>query len=432
MTNELLTRRALLCSAAAMAGLAGSGVSPSAFAQSEVRLRMFWWGAKERADRTERANQLFQKKNPGVTITGETLGWGDYWPRVATQVAGRNAADVLQMDYRYIFEYARRGALLPLDEFMPATLNLGDFSKFSIDSGKVDGKLYGVAFGLNSVAMIYDKEFIQSLGLKEPSWDMSWAALGDLAVEITKAAKRPGYFGMPDAGRYEPALDVWVRQRGKVLYTDAGKLGFDEADMTEWFAFWSDLRKRGGAAAPEVQALDQGEIDTALLTQGKSAIAFANSNQLVGYQAVSKSKLGMTMYPNGGAGAKPGQYLKPAMQLSVSARSKEPKAAVQVVDFFMNDKDANLILGVERGVPASSAVRAAVEPSLDDLGKAMAQYVAFVSDKVGPLPAPPPTGAGEIQSVLRRVNEQIGFGRQSPAEGAKQFVTEAKAILARG
>jgi multiple sugar transport system substrate-binding protein len=430
MATGLVGRRALL--AAGFGALALSAGGARLASAQDKRLRMFWWGAKERADRTEKANQLFQKKYPGIAITGETLGWGDYWPRVATQVAGRNAADVLQMDYRYIFEYARRGALLPLDEFVPATLNLGDFSKFSIDSGKVDGKLYGVAFGLNSVAMIYDKEFIQSLGLKEPRWDMTWAELGDLAVEITKAAKRPGYFGMPDVGRYEPALDVWVRQRGKVLYTEDGKLGFDEADMTEWFAFWNELRKRGGAAAPDVQALDMGEIDTALLTQGKSAIAFANSNQLVGYQAVSKSKLGMTMYPSGGPGAKPGQYLKPAMQLSVSARSKEPKAAVQVVDFFMNDKDANLVLGVERGVPASSSVRAAVEPTLDELGKSMAQYVAFISDKVGPLPAPPPTGAGEIQSVLRRVNEQIGFGRQSPAEGAKQFVTEAKAILARG
>jgi multiple sugar transport system substrate-binding protein len=431
MMKPTLTRRSVLSSAGAMVGLAAFGAS-AAVAQAEVQLRMFWWGAKERADRTEKANQLFQKTHPGVVITGETLGWGDYWPRVATQVAGRNVADVLQMDYRYIFEYARRGALLPLDEFMPATLNLGDFSKFAIDSGKVDGKLYGVSLGLNSVATIYDKAFIQSLGLKEPSWDMSWAELGDLATEITKAAKRPGYFGMPDAGRYEPALDVWVRQRGKVLYTDDAKLGFDEADMTEWFAFWSELRKRGGAAAPDVQALDQGEIDSALLTQGKSAIAFANSNQLVGYQAVSKSKLGMTMYPSGGAGAKPGQYLKPAMLWSVSARTKEPKAAVQVVDFYMNDKEANLLLGVERGVPASAAVRAAVEPTLDELGKSMAQFVAFISDKVGPLPAPPPAGAGEIQSVLRRVNEQIGFGRQSPADGAKQFVTEAKAILARG
>jgi multiple sugar transport system substrate-binding protein len=430
MRSTLVTRRALLHSAAATAALAGLGAP--ALAQSEIKLRMFWWGAKERADRTEKANQLFQKKHPGIAITGETLGWSDYWPRVATQVAGRNAADVLQMDYRYIFEYARRGALLPLDEFMPATLNLGDFSKFAIDSGKVDGKIYGVSLGLNSVALIYDKALIQSLGLTEPRWDMGWAALGDLAAEITKVAKRPGYFGMPDVGRYEPALDVWVRQRGKVLYTDDGKLGFDEADMTEWFAFWSDLRKRGAAAAPDVQALDMGEIDTALLTQGKSAMAFANSNQLVGYQAVSKSKLGMAMYPSGGAGAKPGQYLKPAMLWSVSARSKEPKAAVQVVDFYMNDKDGNLILGVERGVPASAAVRAAVEPGLDERGKAMAQYVAFISDKVGPLPAPPPTGAGEIQAVLRRVNEQIGFNRQTPAEGAKQFVTEAKAILARG
>ena len=431
MTAASLTRRSLIKSAGALAGLATLGASATT-AHAEVQLRMFWWGAKERADRTEKANQLFQKRNPGIAITGETLGWGDYWPRVATQVAGRNVADVLQMDYRYIFEYARRGALLPLDEYVPATLNLGDFSKFAVDSGKVDGKIYGVSLGLNSVAAIYDKAFIQSLGLKEPSWDTSWAELGDLAAEITKATKRPGYFGMPDAGRYEPALDVWVRQRGKVLYTDDGKLGFDEKDMTEWFAFWSELRKRGAAAAPDVQALDMGEIDTSLLTQGKCAMAFANSNQLVGYQAVSKSKLGMTMYPSGGAGAKPGQYLKPAMLWSVSARTKEPKASVQVVDFYMNDKEANLLLGVERGVPASASVRAAVEPTLDELGKTMVQYVAFISDKVGPLPAPPPAGAGEIQSVLRRVNEQIGFGRQSPAEGAKQFVTEAKAILARG
>jgi pectin-derived oligosaccharide transport system substrate-binding protein len=33
---------------------------------------------------------------------------------------------------------------------------------------------------------------------------------------------------------------------------------------------------------------------------------------------------------------------------------------------------------------------------------------------------------------LRRVNEQVGFGKLSVADGAKQFVTEAKAILARG
>ena len=336
------------------------------------------------------------------------------------------------MDYRYIFEYARRGALLPLDDYVPKALNLTDFSPAAVDSGKVDGKIYGVSLGLNSTAMVYDKALIQSLGLKEPVWQMTWKEIGDLAVEITKAAKRDGFTGMQDGGRDEPLLEVWLAQRGKSLYTAEGKLGYDDKDMAEWFAFWSDLRKRGGCAAPDTQALDRGEIDSNLLTLGKVAMAFAHSNQLVGFQAINKSKLGLSTFPDGGQGAKPGQYLKPAMLWSVSAQSKQPEAAVKLVNFFVADLEAGKLLGVERGVPPSSAVRNAVTPTLDELGRAMADYITLISDKVGPLPPPPPRGAGEIQTVLRRVNEQVGFGRLSPADGAKQFVAEATAILARG
>jgi multiple sugar transport system substrate-binding protein len=420
----------MLKAGAAAAALGALG-SP-AFAQADTRLRMFWWGSRERAERTEKTNRLYQEKNPGVTITGETLGWTDYWPRLATQTAGRNAPDVIQMDYRYIYEYARRGALLPLDPFVGKGLDLSDFSEAAVDSGKVDRKIYGVSLGLNSTAMMFDQGLITSLGLKPPTYDMSWAQVGELALEITKAARRPGFFGLFDGGRFEPGLEVWLRQRGKALYTDDGKLGFDVADIGDWLGFWQDLRKRGAAASPEVAALDMGEIDTSLLTVGKAAMVCAHSNQLVGFQAVVKSKLGMTMYPSGGAGAKYGQYLKPSMLLSVSARTRYPEAAVKVLDFYVANTDAGMILGVERGVPASATVRKAVEPTLDELGNAMASYVAFVSDKVSPLPAPPPQGAGEIQSVLRRVNEQIGFARLSVADGAKQFIAEANAVLARG
>jgi multiple sugar transport system substrate-binding protein len=424
------TRRSILKAGAAVAALGALG--GRGIAQSETRLRMFWWGSRERAERTDKTNRLYQDKNPGVTITGETLGWADYWPRLATQTAGRNAPDVIQMDYRYIYEYARRGALLALDPFVGKGLDLGDFSAAAIDSGKVDGKIYGVSLGLNSTAMMFDQGLIVSLGLKPPTHDMTWAQVGELALEITRAAKRPGFFGLFDGGRYEPALEVWLRQRGKALYTDDGKLGFDVTDIGEWLAFWQDLRKRGAIASAEVAALDMGELDTSLLTVGKTAMVFAHSNQLVGFQALVKSKLGMTMYPSGGTGAKYGQYLKPSMLLSVYARTRQPEAAVKLVDFYVASKDAGMILGVERGVPASAAVRKAVEPTLDELGNAMASYVAFVSDKVSALPVPPPQGAGEIQTVLRRVNEQIGFGRLSVADGAKQFIAEATAVLARG
>src|SRR5262249_20311281 len=135
------------------------------------------------------------------------------------------------------------------------------------------------SLGLNSTSLIYDKALIESLGLKQPVWNTTWKAIGDLAVEIAKAAKRDGFWGISDGGRVEPALEVWLGQRGKSLYTEVGKLGFDEKDIGEWFAFWADLRKRGGCAPPDVQALDHEEIDSSLLTTGKAAIAFAHSNQ---------------------------------------------------------------------------------------------------------------------------------------------------------
>ena len=64
------TRRSILKAGAAVATLGALG--GRAIAQSEIRLRMFWWGSRERAERTEKTNRLYQDKNPGVTITDVT------------------------------------------------------------------------------------------------------------------------------------------------------------------------------------------------------------------------------------------------------------------------------------------------------------------------------------------------------------------------
>ena len=207
------------------------------------------------------------------------------------------------MDYRYIYEYARRGALLPLDPFVAKGLDLGDFSEAAIDSGKVDRKIYGVSLGLQLDRHDVRPGADRFLGLKPPTHrhDLG-AGRRARAARSPRPRSGPASSACSTAARYEPALEVWLRQRGKALYTDDGKLGFDATDIGEWFAFWHDLRKRGAIASAEVAALDMGELDTSLLTVGKTAMVFAHSNQLVGFQALVKSKLGMTMYPSGGAG----------------------------------------------------------------------------------------------------------------------------------
>ena len=80
-------------------------------------LRLTFWGGQARADRTYAVTDLY-KAAKGTDVEGEFLAWNDYWPKLATQTAGGNAPDVIQMDYRYIVEYAKRNAIAPLDEFV--------------------------------------------------------------------------------------------------------------------------------------------------------------------------------------------------------------------------------------------------------------------------------------------------------------------------
>lgn len=426
-----LTRRGLLAAGSGAAALAVAGGLP-AMAQAQKRVRMYWWGSKERADRTLKANQLYTAANAGTAIEGETLGWGDYWPRMATQAAGRNLPDVIQMDYRYIFEYARRGALLALDEQVGKALQIADFGKDNIDCGRVDGKLYGINLGMNSSTVLYARDLYAQAGLKAPTHETTWKDFAALSAELTKAAKKDGFFGSADGGGVEPAFEGWLRQRGKNLYTPDEKLGFTAEDASEWFALWDDMRKSKACVPADVQALDKLSPESSMLTLGRAAVAFAHSNQLVAYQALNQQKLAMTMYPSAGAGSKPGQYMKPSMFWSVASTSRNPEDAAKIVNFYVTATDGAKAIGVERGVPASAGTRKAISGDLDELGKAMSDYISFIADKVGALPPPPPKGAGEIQFVLKRINEEVGFGKTKVADAGKAMVTESASILARG
>ncbi|MEJ2019889.1 MAG: extracellular solute-binding protein, partial [Maritimibacter sp.] len=125
-------------------------LSSGVFAAGSVDIRAVWWGGDERGRRTNAAIKAFMNANPGISVEAETMGWDDYWARLATQVAGGNAPDFIQMDYRYMAEYARRGAIRPLDNYLGNELQIEDFGAANLESCSVDGKLYGGNVGVNS------------------------------------------------------------------------------------------------------------------------------------------------------------------------------------------------------------------------------------------------------------------------------------------
>ncbi|GAB3979662.1 hypothetical protein GCM10027615_56550 [Plantactinospora veratri] len=95
---------ALVCLGALLAGC-GGGDSESGTAT----LRYSWWGNADRAELMKQAIALFESKNPGVKVTPSFQEYEAYWQKMATETAGGNAPDVLQMDFSYLREYADRG-----------------------------------------------------------------------------------------------------------------------------------------------------------------------------------------------------------------------------------------------------------------------------------------------------------------------------------
>lgn len=428
MTNRI-DRRQFLLGSSALVAVGAAGVMP-AWAQ-DSNLRLTFWGGQARADRTYGVTDLYTGANGG-SIEGEFLAWNDYWPKLATQTAGGNAPDLIQMDYRYIVEYAKRNAIAPLDEYVGGTLKLDDFDADQLEGGKVDGKLFGVSLGANSVATLINTAAFAEAGVEAPTNAWTYDDIMTKGEAFAAANIRGGMKMMTDSSGTEPMLDNWLRQKGLALYTAEGKLGFGEAEMVEWFTMWNKFRDAGVIVGAEDQALDTGPLETTMLVTGKAALMPSNSNQLVGYQALLQDKLDMAGYPRLAAGVGGGHYRKPSMFFSVAGSSANKEAAAAFLNYFVNDIEAGKILGVERGIPCSAAVRDAVAPTLDEANQIALNFVANLGDLLGDLPPPPPAAAGEIDiSLLRTLSQEVAFGARSPEDAGAYFVTEATAILER-
>jgi len=417
----------------AFGGLLGGTVAASALLGGRALaqggdVRLIWWGNPERDKRTNAVVDLYMQQT-GNSVVPETYAWGDYWQKLATQAAGGNLPDVIQMDYRFIFEYARRGQLAAMDEFVGNQLQLGDFDPNQMESGKVDGKLYGVSMGANSMTHVYNKTMLDKIGFELPD-STKWTTDDYVAIGKELKDQLPeGVYFSENMGIQEPRLQTWVRSRGKDLYNAEGQLAFDVEDMVDYFEYWKMMQDEGLTPPADLQAQDSGKMEERMHVIGRSLFGFIHSNQLVANQNLMEDEIEIVMIPN--AGDKPGQYLKPSMFLSMSESSSDKAAAAELLNYFITNEDANDILLIERGVTGDASIRERILPDLTETEQKIIRYLDLVSTWVGPLPPPPPQNAGEIDRALRPAWESVAFGQIDPEKGAVEFYENAKRILER-
>jgi multiple sugar transport system substrate-binding protein len=396
-----------------------------------VTLRFSWWGSDTRHTATQKVIDLYESKNPDVKIEGDYVAWADYWDRLATGVAGGNSPDIIQMESRYVREYADRGALADLTPFLGSTISDADLDPSVAKIGEIDGKNYAIPTGVNIYAIVANPTVLQAAKTPPPddkTW--TWDQFLQTAAQVTKASPK-GTYGVQNMGYVDAGLEVFARQKGESIYGPDGKLAISDATLKEWFNLI--IRSRDTGAEPpasvsvEVQA---GGVDQSLIATGKGAFGTWWTNELPALTEGAKTDLSLMRFPGESAGSQPGMFLKPAMFYSVGGKSKHQEEAAKFVDFLVNDPEAAKIILSDRGMPVNLKNREAIVPTLEAADQKSAAFIKEVEGSVSEPPPLPPKGAGEVNTVIQQINEQVLFNRLSVDDAVKQFRSQAEAAIA--
>ncbi|WP_433297363.1 ABC transporter substrate-binding protein [Pseudonocardia sp. CA-142604] len=408
--------------------LAACGMGPGA--SDSVRFSSY--GDPTKLGLRGKLADLYTAGHPGTKMSFEGSATSEYWDKLATQMAGGNAPDVINIDIARIGQYSAAGALAPLDQFVPRVIETKYFDENLLSQGKVDGKQFGVPVAMSSYGFGYDRTVLESLGIALPDGTWTWDEYAALCNEIRQKSGNTIY-GSEDPSGDPATLQMFVRSKGEELYRGQDDFGFSEDTLVEWFEYWAALRSSGGTLPAEIAAqATYGDWPTLPMVKKIAPLGHIyTANLKGGFQDLTDHTIEITLPPKYTKDGQSPQFPTPSSYLSLNARSGRQEEAAAFINWFTNGEEAARALRLISGPPASSAGRDVLLSSgdLDPSEKQMMAYTDLaLKHAFTPPPASPPSST-EVQDLLLKVSQDIAFGTTPIRDGATQFLSDARKAL---
>jgi multiple sugar transport system substrate-binding protein len=178
----------------------------------------------------EKVGGDFSQKFPQYTVRYTPVAadsWGEYFDKLATQIAGGNPPDVTRVAIEGTLLFVAKGLALPYDDLMKGDKEIDDFKKDVnqrlLDTFIVEGKTYSFPLDWNNMVIFYNTAHFKEAGVAEPKGDWTFDQFIDTAKKLTK---RPSGGGDPDrygfgfAIQYFAAAMPWIFNAGSNLLSD--------------------------------------------------------------------------------------------------------------------------------------------------------------------------------------------------------------------
>lgn len=402
------------------------------------QLRFSWWGGAGRHEATLKAIALFERRNPGVKIKAEYMGFNGYLERLTTQIAGRSEPDVMQINWAWLAMFSKRGnGFTDLDAYR-SQLGLEQFDPDDVAMGRVGGKLNALSVSYSARVMLLNEAAFRRAGLELPkTWDELFAA-----GRIFKAKYGDKAYPL-DGELYDMILlsQAWVQQKYGTPYVDpsAPRVAMSPAAALEWVQVYRRLidehvatplplrASLGGAEKPTEQQQDWVVGNWAGNYTWDSVIGLRSST------LDKRQKLALGEFPTLPGAKVSGMFGRPTVMFAVGRNSKHPELAARLINFMLTDPEATQILGRSRGLPAAKGPFEQLQKAgkLPPLELAAREQIR-AQRMAGRVPMPSPLFEhARLHKFMREVFETVAYGKTTDQEAARRLVEEGNALLNR-
>ncbi|MGO4179762.1 sugar ABC transporter substrate-binding protein [Paenibacillus sp. MCAF9] len=254
----------------------------------KVKLKVATWAGAEELREFE---DLVAKVNTSATdyeIVVQSIP-ADYYQKLQTMIAGKQAPDFMWLSQEYIAQYASLGAIAPLDEHLSGLSNYkaDDYFQGTIDVGQYKDQLYALPWISQPYMLYYNQDMFEKAGVALPTNDWTW----DDFIAAGKQLTKDGEWGAL-LNNIPTAMYTW--SYGGDVFDKTGKITLDSPESIKGLEMYQSIIKSGIAPA-RAQADSMGNGD--MFKTGKVAMFVGGAGD--DFEKTSTFKVGMVVPPQG-------------------------------------------------------------------------------------------------------------------------------------
>ena len=395
-----------------------------AMADDTITLRFSWWGGDARHQATMEVINQYMALHPNVKIEAEYGSSDGYNDKLATQLAGGTAPDIIQIDPAFLPSYALSDAHYLVDlKTTSFDFSLSDPAYYELPmNGGFDGKQYGVPTGVSGATVLVNNEMAAKYGI-DFSVQYTWDDLFVWAKQVHDADPS-AYLFEANKTMLANVAAAWAKQNfgGKTYFDEATKtVNYTEEELSAVFAFVKRLFDENVVAPVSYMAAYEGDNmqnDPNWVVGDKYVACFAYTSTCETLAAAapnntfSAGKFPLT------AGSDIAAWNANCPQvLAINAKSASIDAAVDFLNYFYNNETAMETLGTVRSVPPTARAREIC--SEKGLISELLAAACDVCTSYSGIPDDALYNGSEAKQIMWDAIEEVGYGAATPEQVAQ-------------